>query len=960
MASRRRSLVSRRCRARHCAHKIGHGFVSDVVYTRAMSTPLVTTKLYLPPPRPNAVLRPHLIERLNAGLHHKLTLIAAPAGFGKTTLVSAWVAGCGRPTAWLSLDAGDSDLTRFLAYVIAAMQTIAPNVGAGLVGTLASPQPPPTEAILTALLNDITTLADPVVLVLDDYHVIESQAVDRALGFLLDHLLPQLHLVMVTREDPPLPLARLRVRDQLTELRTADLRFTSTEAAAFLKEVMDLDLSAEDVDALERHTEGWIAGLQLAALSLRGRADRAQFVRAFAGDHRYIVDYLVDEVLQRQPERVRNFLLQTAILDRLHGPLCDAVTGQEDGSKRLAALERGNFFVVPLDDTRHWYRYHHLFADVLVAQLRAEQPERVTTLHRRASAWYEQHGSLADAIRHALAAEDFSRAADLVEQAAPVMRRRRQEATLLGWLKVLPDEVVRVRPVLSVYYVGALLASGEIAGVEARLRDAERWLDATTDMGERPHPTGARPSAAPKEHPIVVDQAAFRRLPGAIAVYRAGQALAQDDVPTTVIYARRALDLVPEDDHLMRGAAAALLGLASWTSGDLEAAYQSYAAGMVQVQMAGNIADAIGGTLALADIRIVQGRLREAMRIYERGLQLATEQQPEGRQLVLRGTADMYVGMSEIFREYNDLDAARQHLLRSQEQGEHLGFPQHPYRRRVALARVQEVHGNLDGALALLVEAERLYVSDFYPQVRPVAAVKTRVWVKQGRLGDALGWAHAQGLSAQDDLSYLHEFEHITLARVLLACAQRDRSDRSIDEAIGLLQRLLRAAEAGERTRSVIEILVLQALAHQTQGDLPAALVSLQRALTLAEPEGYVRMFVDEGRPMAALLREAAARGITSVYTDHLLVAYEAEQRTSAAESPVRTSPASQPRIEPLSQRELDVLRWLKTELSGPEIARELIVSLSTLRTHTKNIYTKLGVNNRRAAVRRAEELDLL
>lgn len=917
-----------------------------------MSTPLLATKLYIPPPRPNAILRPRLIERLNAGLHRKLTLIAAPAGFGKTTLVSAWVAECARPVAWLSLDAEDSDLSRFLAYMVAAVQTIAPNVGSGLLHALQSPQPPPTESILTALLNDITALAEPAALVLDDYHVIESQAVDQALIFLLDHLPPRLHLAIVTREDPPLPLARLRVRDQLTELRAADLRFTSAEAAAFLKEVMDLELSAEDVDALERRTEGWIAGLQLAALSLRGRADRAQFVRAFAGDHRYIVDYLIEEVLRRQPEQVRNFLLQTAILDRLHGPLCAAVTGQGDSRERLEALHRGNFFVVPLDDTRDWYRYHHLFADVLAAQLRAEQPDRVSTLHRRASAWYEQHGSPADAIRHALAAEDFSRAADLVEQAAPVMLRTRQEATLLGWLKAIPDEVLRVRPVLSIYYVGVLLASGEIAGVEERLRDAERWLDATTDKGERP-------SSVP-EHPIVVDRAAFRGLPGAIAVYRAGQALALGDVPTTVTYARRALDLVPEDDYLQRGAAAALLGLAFWTSGDLEAAYRSYAAGMAQLQLAGNIADAIGGALALADIRIVQGRLREAMRIYERGLRLATDQQPAVTAPVPRGTADMYVGMSEISRESNDLRAATQHLLRSREQGEHTEFPQNPYRRRVAMARVQEAHGDLDGAIGLLEEAERLYVSDFYPNVRPVAALKTRVWIKQGRLDDALGWARAQGLSAQDDLSYLREFEHITLARVLLACAQRERAGRSIDEAIGLLQRLLLAAEAGERTGRVIEILVLQALAHRMQGAIPAALVPLSRALTLAEPEGYVRVFVDEGQPMARLLREAADRGIMPDYIDRLLAAYEAEQQTSTGTSPLGTSSAAQPLVEPLSQRELDVLRLLKTELSGPEIARELIVSLSTLRTHTKNIYAKLAVNNRRAAVRRATELDLL
>src|ERR1700680_5079947 len=419
-------------------------------WRREKVTPILATKLYLPRLRPNVVSRPRLLERLNEGLHRKLTLISAPAGFGKTTLVSEWGAFIERATAWLSLDEGENDPTRFLTYLVAALQTIAATLGEGVLGVLHSPQPPPPEAILTALLNEITTLPDNFVLVLDDYHVIDAKPVDMALTFLVEHLPPQMHLVIATREDPQLPLARLRARGHLTELRAPDLRFTASEAAGFLNQVMGLNLSAEDIATLEDRTEGWIAGLQLAALSMQGHHDVAAFIRAFAGDHRYIVDYLVEEVLQRQPEPVRRFLLQTAILDRLSGPLCDAVTGQEEGNARLEALERGNFFVVPLDDTRHWYRYHHLFAEVLSARLMEEQPDQVATLHRRASAWYEQHGSVGDAIRHALEARDFARAADLVEMALPAMLRRRQEATLLGWLRTLPDELVHVRPVLSV------------------------------------------------------------------------------------------------------------------------------------------------------------------------------------------------------------------------------------------------------------------------------------------------------------------------------------------------------------------------------------------------------------------------------------------------------------------------------------------------------------------------------
>jgi LuxR family transcriptional regulator, maltose regulon positive regulatory protein len=905
-----------------------------------MSTPLLSTKLFLPPPRPQVVVRSRLLERLNEGLRRRLTLVSAPAGFGKTTLLGEWLAGCGRPAAWLSLDEGENDPRRFLAYLVAALQTIASDIGEGVLGALRSPQPP-TESVLTTLLNEIANVEEDFVLVFDDYHVIDAKPVDDALAFVLDHLPPRMHLVVATREDPNLPLARLRARGQLGELRAADLRFTPPEAAEFLEGVMGLDLSAGDVAALETRTEGWIAGLQLAALSMRGREDVPGFIRAFAGDNRYIVDYLVEEVLQRQPERIRSFLLQTSILDRLNGPLCDAITGQEEGNTRLEALERGNFFVVPLDDKRQWYRYHHLFAEVLFAHLMQEQPAQIPTLHRRASEWYEQNGSAADAIRHALAAADFDRAADLVELAVPAMRRSRQEATLLGWLKALPDDVVHVRPVLSVDYAGALLQGGEFEGVEDRLRDAERWLDTIADVRERPE--------TPSAEMVVMNEAEFRRLPGSIAMLRAGQALARGDVPETVTHARRALALASEDDYFRRGAAAALLGLASWRSGDLEAAHRSFADGMASLQNAGYISDAVGGSIALADIRIAQGRLREAMRTYEHALQLATEQGDP----VMRGTADMHVGMSELHREHDNLEAATQRLLRGKEQGERTGFPQNRYRWRVAMARILEAQGDPDGALDLLDEAERLYVSDFFPNVRPVAALKARVWVAQGRLGEALGWARKQGLSAHDEIGYLREFEHITLARVLLAEYEIDWEERSIHEAMGLLERLLEAAGAGGRMGSVIEILMLQALAHEVQGDIPSALAPLQRALMLAESEGYVRVFVDEGRPMAQLLSEAAADGIMPDYTARLLASLEAESHPPP-------SPTAQPLVEPLSDRELEILGLIAGGLSNREISERLFLALITVKGHNRNIFRKLQVRRRTEAVARARELGLL
>ena len=910
-----------------------------------MSTPILTTKLYVPPPRPHAVLRPRLTGRLNEGLHRKLTLISAPAGFGKTTLLGEWVAGCERPAAWLSLDEADSDPTRFLAYLVAALQTIAPNIAEGVLGMLQSPQPPPTEAVLTTLLNETATIEDDLALVLDDYHVIDARAVDDALAFVLEHLPPRMHLIISTREDPHLPLARLRARGQLGELRAADLRFTPSEAAEFLEGVMGLDLSAEDIAALEDRTEGWIAGLQLAALSMRGREDVAGFIRAFAGDNRYVVDYLVEEVLQRQPERVRSFLLQTSILERLSGPLCDAVTGQERSNALLEALERGNLFVVPLDDRRHWFRYHHLFADVLRARLMEEQPDRAPTLHRRASEWYERNGSPTDAIRHALAAEDFERAAGLVELAALEMLGSSQE-TLYRWLMALPDEVVRARPVLSVYYAFALLGRGGFEAFDAHLRDAERWLDTSAETSER--------REAPSVEMVVVDEVAFRSLPGTIAVARAYHAGALGDVFCAADHARRALDLLPDDDHLWRGAAASLLGIAYWTSGDLEAAYRSFADGVSHQQMTGHVRFQIAGTYILADIRIAQGRLNEAVRTYEQSLQVATEQGEP-----VWGTANLYVGLSELHRERGDLEAAKQHLLRSKELGEHVvGLPETRYRWYVAMARIKEAQGDLDGALDLLDEAERQYVESPDPDVRPVAALKTRVWVAQGRLTEALGWTRERGLSAHDDLSYLREFEHITLARVLLARYKCDREERYIHEAMGLLERLLKAAEAGGRMGSVIEILVLQALAHEAQGDSPSALVPLERALSLAEPEGYVRIFVDEGLPMARLLYEALSQGVESDYIRRLLAAFPVAESEQTASSPMRGSKSEL--VEPLSERELEVLQLIAEGLTNQEVATRLYLSLHTVKVHARNIFTKLAVKNRAQAVARGRALGIL
>jgi LuxR family maltose regulon positive regulatory protein len=913
-----------------------------------MPAPILATKLYIPPPRPGIVPRRRLVERLNEGLAagRKLALISASAGFGKTTLASEWIAGCKRPVAWLSLDEGDKDPTRFLTYLVAALQTIVPNIGAGALAVLQSPQPASTESILTTLLNEISTIADSFILVLDDYHVIDSKPVDEALTFLIEHQPPRIHLLIASREDPPLPLARLRVRGQLTELRAADLRFTPAEAAEFLNRMMGLKLRDADIAALEARTEGWIAGLQLAALSMQGRSDTAGFIQAFTGSHRFVLDYLAGEVLERQPERVRNFLLQTAILDRLSGSLCDAVTAQDGGRGMLETLERGNLFVVPLDDQRQWYRYHHLFAEVLQAYLFEAQLDRVSTLHRRASVWFEQNELPAEAIRHALAAKDFERAAELIERVWLEMDLNYQSATWLGWVKALPDELIRARPVVSVGYAWALLNGGELEASEARLRDAERWLEPADKQAEN--------SSAKM---VVVDEAEFRSLPASIASARAYRALALGDISGTKMYARRTLALVPEGDSIRRTQATALLGMAEYASGNLEAAEQELLKFQAMMWQANDIASAIGITFILANIKLVQGCLHEAVRAYRQSLQLAKSR---GAPSFL-GASDLYRGLSELLCEQGDLEAAAHHLLTAQQLGEQCALTGWPHRLCVAQARMKESQGDLAGALVLLDEAERQYVRNPLPD-RPIAALKARTWVRQGLLAEALLWVGEQNLSPDDDLSYLSEFEHLTLARVLIARYKSDRADGDLHGALRLLARLLQAAEEGGRNGSVIEILIQQSLAHQAQGNLPHALAPLERALTLAEPEGYIRIFVDEGEAMRLLIEKQSHNRDhpLSSYADKLLAAFTqaaAASKSAMIEPEVR--PAKNMLVEPLSERELEVLKLLRSELSGPEIAQQLIVSLNTLRTHTKNIFSKLGVNNRRAAIRRAEELDL-
>ncbi len=625
----------------------------------------------------------------------------------------------------------------------------------------------------------------------------------------------------------------------------------------------------------------------------------------------------------------------------------------------LEALERGNLFVIPLDDQRQWYRYHHLFAEVLQTHLRETRPDRASTLHRRASAWYEQNGLRSDAIRHALAAKDFECAAGLIELAWPAAEAGSiQQSTWLGWVKRLPDELVRARPVLNVWYAFAILGSGDLEAAETRFKDADRL--------QEPADTMKAQQATSSVELVVVEKEQFKSLPAVIAVGRAYIAQALGNIPDTVRYASQVLELVPETDHLRRGQASMLLGMANWASGDLESADRVFADYTMKLRTSGNLPDAIGTTAVLADIRLTLGRLQEAIITSEQLLQFVMGQ----GEPIPPDTADLHRELGELYLEQGNLEAAAQHLQMSKDLGEKAELPVLRYRLCIAQARLKETQADLDEALTFLDEAQRLYVRSPLPDFRPISAMKARIWMAQGRLIEAQGWVREQGLSVDDAPNFLREFEHVTLARVLIDRYKSDRVTGSIHEAIGLLERLLHAAEAGGRMGSVIEILVLLALAHAAQDDITPALESLERALTLAEPEGHVRFFMDEGEPVAELLTKIEAQGSNPRLKEFilkLLSGFDQHKASYPSSSALRStldgknrSSKPQPLIEPLSEHELEVLRLLRTELNGPEIARNRMVSLNTIRTHTQHIYAKLGVNNRRAAVRRAEELNLL
>ncbi|MBI5302998.1 MAG: LuxR family transcriptional regulator [Chloroflexi bacterium] len=885
-----------------------------------MSTPVLATKLYIPPPRPKVVLRPRLIERLNAGLSSgcKLTLISAPAGFGKTALVSEWVAGCERPVAWLSLDEGDSDSTRFLTYLIVALQTIMANIGAGVLGVLQAPQPPSIEANLTALLNEITTIprAGNFILVLDDYHAIDAKSIDNALIFLIEHLPPQMHLVIATREDPHLPLARLRARDQLIELRAADLRFTSIEAAGFLNQVMGLSLSAENIAALETRTEGWIAGLQLAALSMQGHQDTTGFIKSFTGSHRFVLDYLLAEVLQRQSESVQFFLLRTSILDRICGSLCDAVLRDSAvaGQATLEYLERANLFIVPLDNERHWYRYHHLFGDLLRKRLGSSlAPEGNAELHIRASEWYENNGLAFEAFRHATAAKDVERATRLIEGERMPLHFPGAVNTILDWLNALPRQVLDARPALWWRSAALSLIVGITTGVQEKLQSAENGLQ------------GAEPTDK------------TRNLIGRIATARATLALTRYETETILVQSKRALEYLDADNLSDRTSAYWTQSIAYFFQGERAAARDAVNNALTLAQASASNFALLLATSTLATLQEIENELARAAETYRRALQLAGNPP-------LAFASGAHLGLAHIFYEWNDLDAAQHH-------GENSLNLARQYDRvidrfiisQVFLARLKLAQGDVDGAAAMLAQSEQsARQENFLLRLPEIATAQVPVLLRQGQVATA----------AQLALQY-----ELPLSQVRVLIAQNDPS-----AALAVLEPFRQKMEAKGWADERLRAMVLQAIALYAHGEKDKAMQVLGDALALAEPGGLIRLFVDEGEPMRLMILdfriciEKQSRGGDNKQVDYI------EKLLSAFPQPESKieNRKSKILVEPLSARELEVLKLIAQGLSNREISERLFLALSTIKGHSRIIFDKLQVRNRTEAVARGRALGLL
>jgi LuxR family maltose regulon positive regulatory protein len=889
------------------------------------SNQLLRTKLFIPLIRPKQIARPRLSSLLEGSLDRALILVSAPAGYGKTTLVSSWLKDKQIPSAWLSLDDNDNDPVRFIQYLFAALKPFAQNTENDLPGMLQGSQPVQFENVIALQANELASFSDPFVLILDDFHVIHSEAVIKIILLLLDHLPPRMHLVILTRVDPPLPLSRLRARNQLLDIRADQLRFTQDEMAAFLNDAMGLTLSAGDLSAMGARTEGWIAGLQLAALSMQGCKDIHGFVTAFAGSHHYVMDYLVEEVLKRQPKNYSSFLLQTSILDRFCGPLCQAVVetdgpGAVDGQMMLESLEDMNLFVIPLDDERHWYRYHHLFADVLKKRLEHQYAHLLPELHRRASLWYEQNGIMAESVQQAIAAGDQDRAAGLIENNGCFLLMSGEVATLLKWADAIEFQS-ETRPWLAIQKAWAYAITGNQNRIEPTLRAPEQLL-------------------APLEPTLEV-----RTMQGTIAAARAHCANSQGDTHAAAEYARHALDLLPDCSSIsqsIRSVSTLILGDASWINGNLEEAVRAYSEAIRIGREARNVHMVVIANSNLGDVLIEQGQLHLAADTFTHAMELAVR--PDGQRSPLAGR--LCVELGRLAYERNQLDEAEQYLhqcidlCRQWEDFENqaVGY--------ALLARLEEARGHPETAKDNARIAEKL--AGEHPlstrQAIQMQSDLTRLWLAQGNLGKIAQLIQKRGLKIEDEIPYQRLPEYVILLRSLLA-----RNDH--EAALALADRLLKQAKATGRMGLVIEILILQALAHQGKKETGNALVSLEQTFTLAKPEGYIRVFLDEGEAMTRLLCQAQAHQVGGGYAAELL--------TWIGKTSEMTQPSMQLLNEPLTAREVEVLKLIETGASNQEIARQLVISIPTVKRHITNVYTKLDVKSRTQAIAIGKQLKL-
>jgi LuxR family maltose regulon positive regulatory protein len=910
-----------------------------------MKADLLTSKFYFPPHRQNLVQRSHLLESLDAGLGGKLTLVSAPAGFGKTTIVSEWIQYCGHPTAWLSLDKNDNDLSRFLIYFIVALQRIDSEIGVDVQAALQESLSPHFEILLTRLISEMERLPDKSIIVLDDYHLIHSKAVHDVINFLIEYLPPTTHLVISGRTDPPLPISRLRVQGEVNELRTPQLRFTRKELVTFFNELMGFDLSSDGIAAIEARTEGWIASLKLAALSMRGRDDWPEFIAKFSGSNRYIIDYLVDEVMARQPEEVRNFLHRTSILERFCASLCEYVVGGTKDMDIIDYLDRSNLFLIPLDDHKQWYRYHHLFADFLSQRLRESEPDRIPELHRRASQWYENEGLVDEAIQHALAAGDMESAARLVDGIAADLVVRRESYKLVKFVERLPSDLCQGYPMLCIWHAWALLYMGQMEIVEPALTLIEA--------------NQKKASGVPN--------------PGYVTTVRAILANQEGDLLRSINLSEQALEemsnAIPDRITLIfQGTAVIWLGLNYRLLGDFGKATQLFMEAAKLNQKAGNFYAALLSFELLAELAVIRGQLHRALDLYQSGLELAqnwkdTEGKPQGS---LIASAGPQLGLGTMLYQLNDLDSSAAYIQRSADLFG-LGDIWGKKDAYAMLAYLKQAQGEFEASAELLnkviaikdtIVVRRSSTTDL-PSLMKLAILLSRARPEMAHLlTDVSQRVEKLGVHANDEVDfsspadYPREFDYSELAYLLIA------EDRAA-EALPLLRRLLEAAITMERHGDEIRYLVMIALAQHALGNTQTAIDSLGQALTLAEPQGYVRLFVDEGWPMAELLLFAISQNIAPDYASNLLAAFPTDLH-DAVQYDKDLKVDKQALIEPLSAREIDVLQLMAKGYKYKEIAERLVISINTVRHHNRNIFGKLNANNRIEAIERARGLHLL